>query len=185
GHTPLALGEQFRAALAEAHGLAAARLHLADDEDPRRDDQQEREPIDQNADQRKAVAVVSLDRHADVVIVQLLHQRRIAGRLRGGELRVVLERALDLVALDGDRLHVAGDDLVVEVAVIHGGRRAVAARALEQIEQNNQNDGDDDPEREITKITQRGTLPRGWGGVASASLTEIGILIRSCQSGNR
>ena len=33
-HAALALGQHLGAALAEAHGLAAARLHLADEEDP-------------------------------------------------------------------------------------------------------------------------------------------------------
>jgi hypothetical protein len=47
-HAVLVLGEQPRARLAEAHRLAAAGLHLADEEDPQPDDQQQREPHDQD-----------------------------------------------------------------------------------------------------------------------------------------
>jgi hypothetical protein len=47
GDPLLVLGEQARARLAEAHRLAAARLHLADEEDPQPDDEQQREPHDE------------------------------------------------------------------------------------------------------------------------------------------
>ena len=43
--------------LAEAHGAAAAALHLAHEEDPHADQQQHREPGDQDAEQRRHVLV--------------------------------------------------------------------------------------------------------------------------------
>ena len=54
---PDLLGQQPRAALAEAHGAAAAALHLAHEENPHADQQQHREPGDQDAEQRGHVVV--------------------------------------------------------------------------------------------------------------------------------
>jgi hypothetical protein len=47
GDAALALGQQARARLAEAHGLAAIGLHLAQHEYPERDDQDDRRPLHQ------------------------------------------------------------------------------------------------------------------------------------------
>ena len=57
GDPALLLGQQPRARLAEAHRLAAARLHLAHEEDPDADQQQHREPGDQDAEQRRHAVV--------------------------------------------------------------------------------------------------------------------------------
>ena len=60
GDAAVLLGQQPGAGLAEAHGLAAARLHLAHEEDPDADQQQHREPGDEHAEQRRHAVV---DRH--------------------------------------------------------------------------------------------------------------------------
>ena len=57
GHPALALRQQARARLAEAHCLAAARLHLAHHEDPDADEEEQREPGNQDADDAEAALV--------------------------------------------------------------------------------------------------------------------------------
>ena len=83
--------------LAEAHGAAAARLHLAHEEHPDADQQQHREPGQQVVQQRVDVAVLRLGDDAHALVGQPLHQasglpacrsgrcgRRSAGRKRCG-----------------------------------------------------------------------------------------------------
>ena len=55
GDAAMAFGEQLGAALAEAHRLAAARLHLAHEEDPDADEQQHREPVHEDRQKRRRV----------------------------------------------------------------------------------------------------------------------------------
>src|SRR3546814_2129791 len=77
------LGQQARLRLAEAHGLAAAALHLAHEEDPHADQQQHGQPGDQQAGEEGVV----LDRlHGEVhaAIAQGRHQAvEVIGRARG------------------------------------------------------------------------------------------------------
>ena len=68
GHPAGALGQKLGARLAEAHGLAAARLHLAQEEDPHPDQQQHREPVDEDAHQRGHAVIGGLHADIDVVI---------------------------------------------------------------------------------------------------------------------
>ena len=86
GDAPGLLGEQPRPALAEAHRLAAAGLHLAHEENPDADQQQHREPGDQHAPDRRRAVVERLGADADAVLLQL-----------GDEIRIVRESRSDSV----------------------------------------------------------------------------------------
>ncbi len=61
GHAAVPLGEQLGPGLAEAHGAAAARLHLAHEEDPHGDQEQHREPGHQHAEQRRLLVYIDLE----------------------------------------------------------------------------------------------------------------------------
>ena len=94
------LGQQARAALAEAHGLAAARLHLAHEEDPDADQQQHREPGDEDIEQRMHIVVGGRRVDLDLFVFQLADQVGVVRRI-GGKAAAVLHPAADVRALDG------------------------------------------------------------------------------------
>src|ERR1700691_4168750 len=155
-------GEQARAALAEAHGAAAAALHLAHEEDPYADQQQHREPGNQNAEQRGHAVVIrrGVDDHA--LVEQTANQTRIVRDI-GREGAAVAELAVDgaalAAALDGDFADLAladvGDEFGIGQAVLRGAR----GRALEQVEQSDQQQADDDPEGEVLAEIIHGAGP--------------------------
>ena len=123
-HLVLVLGEQPRAGLAEAHRLAAARLHLADEEHPEPDDQQHREPHHQDL---APDASLGLGPRRDLDVLRAQLREQLLGHVRrvGAELAAVREVAADLALLDQDGLHLAGLDAGEEVAVGElGGRRS-------------------------------------------------------------
>ena len=71
GDALLVLGQQPRARLAEAHRLAAARLHLAHEEDPEPDQHQERHPPDQHLLPDRALALgPGRDRQLGVALLE-------------------------------------------------------------------------------------------------------------------
>ena len=114
GDPAVLLGQQASTGLAEAHGLAAARLHLAHEEHPDADQQQHREPRHQHAQQRRHVLVERLRADAHVVLGQAVDQVRVVGSV-GVERAAILEVAADRIALDRDVADAAGFDLGQEV----------------------------------------------------------------------
>ena len=99
------------AALAEAHHLRAAALHLVHQEDPEADQQQERQERDQQRRQREAPLALR------VVVDALLLQEALEGqlrlvarvvRLRGRRVALQVRRDLALVRVEGDLLDVLG-----------------------------------------------------------------------------
>ena len=66
-HAAGALGEQLGAALAEAHRLAAAGLHLAQEENPHADEEQHREPVDEDAHQDGTPSSAGCHRDVDLL----------------------------------------------------------------------------------------------------------------------
>ena len=88
----MALGEQLRLRLAEAHGPAAARLHLAHEEDPHGDEQQHREPGHEHAEQRRHVVLGRLGGDLHALLLQLVDQAGIVRRI-GLEVAPVVEVA--------------------------------------------------------------------------------------------
>ena len=74
------LGQQPRPALAKAHRLAAAGLHLSHEEHPDADQQQHREPGNQHAPDRRRTVLGRLGADANAVLLQLADEVRIVGR---------------------------------------------------------------------------------------------------------
>ena len=110
GDAAVALGEQLGLGLAEAHGTAAARLHLAHEEHPHADQEQHREPVDQHAQDRGHVFVGQPGGNLHALLGEPLDE---AGILRGNGREVaglVAEGAADAVLGDGYFGDVAGLD---------------------------------------------------------------------------
>ena len=100
GHPLLVLGEQPGLRLAEAHGLAAARLHLADEEDPQPDEEQQREPHDQDlAPEAALVLGLGVDLAPRSSVRSKVEELLGDDRRVGGELAAVVELALDVSPL--------------------------------------------------------------------------------------
>ncbi len=148
GHAALLLGQHAGAGLAEAHGPAAARLHLAHEEHPDADQQQHREPGQQVVQQRIDVAFLGLGDHAHALVGQALDQRRVF-RGVGLEAAPIGQRAGNGAALDDHVAHAPAIHLGDEVGIGDLGGGGVRCTRLEQIEQHHQQKGDDDPKREV------------------------------------
>jgi len=137
GDAAVLLGQQARARLAEAHRLAAARLHLAHEEDPDADQEQHREPRDQDAEQGRHALVDRRGGDPDAALGQPADQLRVLGRI-GAERAAVGEMAADRVALDRDVAHAAVVDLGEKVGEREIGLRPPPRRVLKQVEQRDQ-----------------------------------------------
>ena len=151
GHAAVPLGQQLRLGLAEAHGASAARLHLAHEEDPHADEQQHREPGDQHAEQRRHVVLGRLGGDLDALLVQPVDQVGIVRRI-GLKVAAVGEMPGDGVAGDGHVLDVASLDLREELRVADLVAADVHARALEQVEQRDQEQADEHPDGKVTEV---------------------------------
>ena len=191
GDAALLLGEQPGAALAEAHGPAAARLHLAHEEHPNADQEQHREPGQQVLEQRVDLVLLRPGLHPHALVGQLGDEVRVLGRV-GLEGAAVGEGAGHAPALDHHLAHMAGPDLGQEIAVGEVLRPAsTRGGGLEEVEQRHQEQRHDDPERQIAaEIIHRyasrfsqgpgsGTVPSGTTPRHHApkpSLREMGSL---------
>ena len=116
GDALLVLVEETRARLAEAHRLAAACLHLSDEEDPEPDQDDEGHPPDQHLlpDRRLALRPRG---DLDALLLELRNERVVdRGDVRR-ELAVVLVLAADVALFHRDARDLAGLELRDEVAV--------------------------------------------------------------------
>ena len=147
-HLMLVLGQQARLRLPEAHRLTAAALHLADEEDPQANEQDQREPHDQDLSPEPAL-VPGLDRGLDVALVELRQELAIdRGRRRVGlELAPIGEFTLDVPFFDQDGLDLVGLDLLHEAVV--RDRRDRALVRLQCGEEKEHDHQDHDPEGEV------------------------------------
>ena len=148
GDAALLLGEQLGARLAEAHGAAAAGLHLAHDEEPGADDQQQRRVVQQVAQQRIDVAVLRLGDHFDALAGQTGDEVGILRRV-GLEAGAIGEDAGHVMVLDHDRPDMAGIHVADEVRISELLRSVLVAARLEDADQQHQQQSDDDPEGQI------------------------------------
>src|SRR5438094_133883 len=145
-HLVLFLGDQPCSRLPEAQRLRAAPLHLAHEEDPDADEEEHRHPLEE--DRVPRVRVGRLHRDADAPVLQRLDQVGVLHDVGPQRLRRVLERVRDVVAADHDRVHatlVHGLQELGEVGLL----LATLLRALEDGEQQNDDETDHHPEREI------------------------------------
>ncbi len=110
GYAALLLGQKLCLRLAETERPAAARLHLAHEEHPDRDQKQHREPIHEHAKQRRHVLGCGLRFEAHVLVVQALNEIRIVGHV-GLVGRAAGQRAGDLIAGNDHGAHVARVDI--------------------------------------------------------------------------
>ena len=167
GDPAVLLGQQARPRLAEAHRFAAARLHLAHEEDPHPDQQQHREPRHQDAEQGRHALVDRRCGDAHAALGQPADQLRVLGRV-GAEGAAVGEMTADRVALNGDVAHPPVVDLGDEVGERQIGLRPAPRGVLEQVEERDQQQADDDPERQVLgKVVHPAASPR-WSLVTGA-----------------
>ena len=176
GDAALLLGQQLGARLAEAHGAAAAGLHLAHHEEPGADNEKQRRPLQQIAEQGVDVAVLGLGYHLDALASQARHQAGILGRV-GLERRAVGQHAGHVVVLDHDGPDVACVHVADEVGIGQLLCRPLAAARLEHAEQQHQQQRDDDPEGQVPpeiahlrlplprSTCSRSRPPHGTGGM--------------------
>ena len=97
GDAALLFCQQLGLRLSEAERAASARLHLAHEEDPDRDQEQHREPIHKDAKKRRDILGRWLHRDAGALGIEPLDKLRIVRSDRLESLPVV-QRAADLVA---------------------------------------------------------------------------------------
>jgi hypothetical protein len=142
------LGQQSCARFAEAHGLAAAGLHLAHEEHPDADQKQHREPGQQDIEQRRRVLLARRGRDPHALVLQGGDEAWVLRRV-GRERAAVAEVTGDGLALDVDRCNLPAVDLGDEVGVRQLLLRAATARTLEDVEESDQQKADDHPKREI------------------------------------
>ncbi len=145
GDPGMRIGKQLGPALAEAHRLAAAGLHLPHEENPDRDQQQDRPPGDQQGKPEAAVLVrLGLDHNP--LFAQLGDHVGIIRRV-GLELAVVFVDSGYIGPLDGNLL---------DATLLHcGQKRRVADRLLglvllpHHVEKHDHDQTDHEPECEI------------------------------------
>jgi hypothetical protein len=159
------LVEHARLALAEAEGAAlAAALHLAHEVDPHADQQQDRAPAGQQAQQERGL-LARLDVELDAVVDQVAHQAAIEVGGRGADFLVVGGAGTDLggaaaAFLQHDALDALGAHLFEELRVADlAGRRDPAVELLEHGEQHECDHQPDSDFREPL-IVHRGSFNR-------------------------
>ena len=152
GDAAMRLGQKLGAALAEAERLAAGALHLARQENPHADQRDKRQPRNQERNEPGHILGLRTRGDIDVLVVEALHQRRIARRV-GLEGLAVIVGAVDFRALNDDLAHTALIDLVKQSREGNIRRGRVLTGILEQREQRQQQQDNDDPQCEISEIS--------------------------------
>ena len=149
GHLLAGGVEELRPALAERERLVAAGLHLAHEEDPEADDQQERRPAEEELQQRVLLGLFDVD--PDLGGPQLGDQLRIVRHV-GGELLILVVLA---AFLEGAGHFLAADGHLGYPAIVHlfdelreDQLLVVAAAGLECVPENDHHHEDGDPENE-------------------------------------
>ena len=151
-HAALPLGQKLCAALAEAHGAARARLHLAHEEHPDTDQQQHREPVEQHAHQRRHVLVRGTRLELDALLLKALDQHAVVRRVGGELLPTLAERAIDAIARDRHLADAATIDRRDEFRVGNLVTATVLRRAIEQIEERREQHEHGHPDRKLLKV---------------------------------
>src|SRR5713226_1985469 len=145
-HLVLLVRDEAGPRLAEAERLRATALHLAHEEDPHADEEEHRHPLQHGRVPRDRVGRLHGDAHA--AVLQRLDEVGVLDDVGPLHLRGVLERVRDVVAADHDGLHaplVHGAQELGEVRLL----LPALVRALEDGEQQDDDQADHHPEREI------------------------------------
>ena len=149
-------GQKLGARLAKAHRAAASTaLHPVHEEDPDADQDQEGQP--EREDREEARLLLTLGPDGNLLGDQVGHQlivQRVALRLDGDIGLTVLGLDLQLFAIHHDGADLTAVDLLDEVRI---GQRARVHRALavaEKLEQREDQDEQDDPECDVSRVTQ-------------------------------
>ena len=140
--------EQAGAALAKAHGLVAAGLHLADHQEPQAQDDGQGQQLQQPAWPSATAHVADVD--VDALVAEALVHIGVAGgngAVEAGLLVVVA--AAHLLAVDGNVLDFAGIHVCqklreVDLAILHRGVGGAHQRVQQNAKANN-----DQPERNL------------------------------------
>jgi len=144
----LLAGQQLGPAFAEGDGLVAGALHLAHQEHPKADEQDQRQPDGQRPRQPR----ILLGRnHVDVragLDQRVRHLRLRILRHGGGEAVAVAEPPLHHGALDGGLLDGFGVDLLLELGVVQLLDRAFLVAVVQSVKHHH---GDDDkqPQQDV------------------------------------
>ena len=184
------LRQQLCLGLTEAHGPAAARLHLAHEEDPHRNQKQHGEPGEQHVEDRRDVLILRTGRDAHALLVQALDEGGILGRKARERARLVGVLPGQPVALDGHLGDVTGVNLGQQLGVADLVPASLLRRVLEHIEQRDQKQADNDPDREVPKMRvhvhpflvapdrpRQCSSPRGSLGLGKARSTSVALKI--------
>ncbi len=129
-------GQQLRLGLTKAHGLAATALHLAEDEEPEADQQQDWQRIQQDRAQRNTVIWGNgFDAHAatgqgryQIWIIRRIGFEVLTGRILTG----------DFLTIHPHTLHGTGIDLLQEFRIGGAFRLHLIAPAIKLIDQEQQ-----------------------------------------------
>ncbi len=151
GDAALRLVEELRLRFAETHRLAGAALHLAGHVNPYAEKQQQRQAVDQQR-QQPGIAVRRRpggDRH--VLFIERVDEFRIVRRI-GDERAAILIMSRDIRAGDRHVANMAGVHLGQQLAERDVATRRFLGGTLEQSDQGEDEQEDDHPEGEITKV---------------------------------
>ena len=188
-------GHALGAALAEAHHLRAAALHLVYEEDPEAQEEDEGQRTEQQAEPLVAADAGELDAIAgDAVLDQRVDQVRggvTGARVAGGELRAVLEHPadLDVALVELDRIDRARGLLVLRElherapARLLGGRAGAAEveHALRHVDEHehDQNRQGNSLERTVHVQILAETAPARQPGLLGAGESALAALRRA------
>src|SRR5258708_4385812 len=132
---------QASAALTEAESLVTSALHLAHHENPERQQQHERDRINQDRNPIPAARFMELQVHALIpkrlIVIGVIH------RSGGVKLRLVRQRSVNVRAADSDLLHSALIHIVHEFGEGHLLVRGSAARLHDYIQKHSHTDQND------------------------------------------
>ncbi len=140
-------GHQAGPALAEGHGLAAAGLHLAHEEDPDAHQDQHGQPGDQQGGVPGAV-ILGLGGDFHAFALEKLDE---VGVLRGVAFKglAVLLFPVDFLPLEGNGFYFVPLDQINKLAVGQGGLTFGMLSGVEIVKQKNHHQADEQPESNI------------------------------------
>ena len=176
-HSAGSFGQQPGPGLAEAHGLAAAGLHLAHEEYPHPDQQQHREPGNEDREQGRRIVVVGKGADAYPILGQDRHQIGVVRGI-GGKVASVTVMTGDAGSLKGDIADVTGFDGGQEVGKRQRQFLAALRRPLEEVEQGKHQKRDDQPQRNISTEFQVSLLLGAPKNAVAKSFSAVSALMR-------